>query len=55
VPVSSFRDLLRHLATLTLNTVAMPTAKPASGATLYARPTLLQDYAFNLLGVRPST
>jgi hypothetical protein len=38
VPVSSFRDLLRHLAKLTLNTVAMSTAKPAT-ATLYARPT----------------
>lgn len=51
VPVSSLRDLLRHLATLTLNTVAMPGTKPAS-TTLYARPTPLQASAFDLLGVR---
>jgi hypothetical protein len=53
VPVSSFRDLLRHLATLTLNTVAVPGTKPAA-ATLYARPTPLQAAAFQLLGIRPA-
>ena len=51
VPVSSLRDLLRHLATLTLNRVAIPGAKPAP-ATLYARPTPLQASAFGLLGAR---
>jgi hypothetical protein len=51
VPVSSLRDLLRHLATLTLNRVAIPGIKPAP-ATLYARPTPLQASAFDLLGVR---
>ena len=53
MPVSSFRDLLRHLATLTLNTVAVPGTKPAA-ATLYARPTPLQATAFQLLGIRPA-
>ena len=53
VPISSFRDLLRHLATLTLNTVAVPGTKPTT-ATLYARPTPLQVTAFQLLGIRPA-
>ena len=53
VPVSSLRDLLRHLATLTLNTVAVPGTKPAT-ATLYASPTPLQETAFQLLGIRPA-
>jgi hypothetical protein len=51
LPVSSLRDLLRHLATLTLNTVALPKTRPA---TLYARPTPLQARAFDLLGIRPA-
>jgi hypothetical protein len=51
VPVSSFRDLLRHLATLTWNRVAIPGAESAP-ATLYARPTPLQASAFGLLGAR---
>src|SRR3954447_4217235 len=53
VPVSSFRDLLRHLATLTLNTVTVPGASPTT-ATLYATPTTLQATAFQLLGIRPA-
>jgi hypothetical protein len=53
VPVSSFRDLLHHLATLTRNTVAMPGTKPVS-TTLWARPTPLQAHALNLLGMRPT-
>lgn len=53
VPVTSFRDLLRHLATLTLNTVAVPGTKPAT-ATLHARPTPLQATALQLLGIRPA-
>ena len=51
-PVHSFRTLLADLATLTRNTVAphLPGAEPFE---LLARPTPLQDQAFNLLGVRP--
>jgi len=51
-PVHSFRTLLADLATLTRNTVAprVPGAEPFE---LLARPTPLQDKAFNLLGVRP--
>jgi len=51
VPISSFRDLLRHLATLTLNLVAIPGAKPSS-STILAKPTPLQQRAFDLLAVR---
>jgi transposase len=50
-PVSSFRDLLQHLATLTLNLVAMAGIKRGC-STLLARPTALQARAFDLLGVR---
>jgi hypothetical protein len=53
-PVGSFRDLLRHLATLTLNTVTMPGTRPAT-TTLYAKPTPLQASAFGLLGIRLAT
>ena len=53
LPISSLRDLLRHLATLTLNTVALPKTRPAT-TTLYARPTPLQARAFDLLGIRPA-
>ena len=50
-PISSFRDLLQHLATLTLNVVAIPAAKPSS-STILAKPTTLQQRAFDLLAVR---
>ena len=50
-PISSFRDLLQHLATLTLNIVAIPGAKRGC-STVLARPTPLQGRAFALLGVR---
>jgi hypothetical protein len=50
VPVSSFADLLEHLATLTLNTLTLPGA-PGQLATVYARPTKLQTAAFDLLGI----
>jgi hypothetical protein len=53
LPVSSLRDLLRHLATLTLNTVALAKTRPAT-TTLYARPTPLQARALHLLGIRPA-
>lgn len=51
VPISSFRDLLQHLATLTLNVVAIPAAK-LSSSTILAKPTPLQQRAFDLLAVR---
>jgi hypothetical protein len=50
VPISGFRDLLDHLATLTLNTVSLPDA-PDATATIYARATPLQTTAFDLLGI----
>jgi hypothetical protein len=50
VPISGFRDLLDHLATLTLNTVALSDA-PQATATVYARATPLQTTAFDLLGI----
>jgi len=50
-PIGSFRDGLRHLASLTLNVVA--TAGDKRGcSTVLARPTPLQQRAFDLLGVR---
>ncbi len=48
VPVSSWRDLLAHLATQTLNTVASPQA-PNATFTLLSKPTPLQTAAFDLL------
>lgn len=49
-PVMAWRDLVQHLGTLTLNEVALPNG---SGRTLkmLARPTALQEQAFDLLGV----
>jgi hypothetical protein len=49
-PVTSLRDLLRHLATLTLNSVTMP-INPDYSFTVTATPTALQRRAFELLGV----
>jgi Transposase DDE domain len=51
--VSSFRDLLDHLATMTLNLVASSHA-PNATITLTAKPTPLQDKALDLLGVAPA-
>jgi hypothetical protein len=48
VPVSSWRDLIAHLATQTLNTVAAPQA-PNATFTLLSKPTPLQTAAFDLL------
>jgi Transposase DDE domain len=53
LPVSSFRDLLDHLATMTLNLVASSHA-PNATITLTAKPTPLQDKALDLLGVAPA-
>ena len=47
-PVLAWPDLLAHLATLTLNEVALPLQGTAT-FTLLARPTVLQEKAFALL------
>jgi transposase len=52
VPLSSFRGLLDHLATMTLNLVASAHA-PNAAITLVAKPTPLQEKAFKLLDVAP--
>ena len=51
-PLTSLRDLLRHLATLTLNSVITP-VNPNYSFTVTATPTDLQSTAFELLGVKP--
>jgi len=51
-PVTSLRDLLRHLASLTLNSVTTP-INPDYNFTVTATPTDLQKRAFDLLGVKP--
>ncbi len=51
-PLTSLRDLLRHLATLTLNSVTTP-INPNYSFTVTATPTHLQKRAFELLGVKP--
>ena len=51
-PVHSFRTLLDHLATLTLNEVTLP-ASPDAAFPMLARPTPLQQKAFNLLDIDP--
>jgi Transposase DDE domain len=49
LPITSFGDLLGHLATLTLNVVAPPAA-PNASFVLAAKPTSLQSKAFELIG-----
>jgi hypothetical protein len=49
LPVSSFSDLMAHLATQTMNVIAVPGAKDAAFTTL-TNPTALQSAAFRLLG-----
>ena len=51
-PVTSWRDLLRHLASLTLNRVSTA-ANPDTAFNLTAKPTEHQERAFELLGVTP--
>lgn len=50
--LTSFRDLLRHLASLTLNSVVAP-INPDYSFTVTATPTDLQRRAFEFLGVKP--
>jgi hypothetical protein len=52
LPLSSFRGLTDHLATMTLNLVASAHA-PNATLTLTAKPTPLQEKAFQLLNVTP--
>jgi Transposase DDE domain len=52
IPVSSFRSLLDHLATMTLNLVASAHA-PNATITLTAKATPLQSKALDLLGITP--
>lgn len=52
LPVMGFRDVLRQLATLTLNTVALPLRGDRT-FNLTAHPTALQQKAFDLLGIPP--
>ncbi len=51
-PLASWRDLLRHLASLTINSVTTP-INPNYSFTAAATPTDLQRRAFELLGVKP--
>ena len=52
LPVHRLRTLLADLATLTLNEVALPGA-PDHAFPLHARPTPVQQKAFDLLEVDP--
>ena len=52
LPVHSFHSLLADLATLTRNEVV--TAAPDIVLTLYARPTAIQQKAFDLLAIDPA-
>ena len=49
LPITSFSDLLAHLATLTLNILA-PADAPSASFVLTPKPTPLQTTAFELLG-----
>ena len=52
LPLHSFPTLLADLATLTLNEVTLP-GSPDAGFPLVARPTPLQQRAFQLLDIQP--
>ena len=52
LPVHSFQSLLADLATLTRNTVVTPLDND-NEITVYARPTPIQQKAFDLLGLKP--
>ena len=52
LPVHAFRTLLGDLATLTLNEVSLP-QNPDATFPLLARPTPLQQRAFQLLDIHP--
>lgn len=52
LPLSSFRDLMAHLATQTMNVVAMAGA-PEAAFTTTSKPTTLQEAALRLLDAEP--
>ena len=52
MPVSSFRGLINHLATMTLNLVASAHV-PNATITLTAKPTPLQTKALEMLDIAP--
>lgn len=52
LPVMDFADLLRHLGTLTANTMVAP-LQGEHNFTLYTRKTPIQEAAFELLGFDP--
>ena len=52
LPLVSFRDLMRHLATMTLNSVAAPINKRYTFS-MVSTPTALQRKAFELLAIKP--
>jgi hypothetical protein len=52
LPVVDYAGLMQHLATLTLNIVAVPKA-PDAAFTMLAKPTPLQAAALELLGANP--
>lgn len=52
LPVADYAGLMQHLATLTLNIVAVPKA-PDAAFTMLAKPTPLQAAALELLGATP--
>ena len=54
LPVHSFRSLLVDLATLAKNTV-VTALNPNHEFTLHTRPTVIQQKAFDLLGLNPNT
>ena len=49
LPLSGFSDLMAHLATQTMNVIAVPGTTDAAFTTL-TNPTALQNAAFRLLG-----
>jgi len=53
LPVSSYTGLIEHLASLTLNIVAVPSA-PQATFTMLSRPTPLQAAALERLGANLS-
>ena len=52
LPLAGFRDLMRHLATMTLNSVAAPINKRYTFS-LVSTPTAVQRKAFELLAIKP--
>ncbi len=53
VPLCSFRDLMAHLATQTMNVVAVPSAPEATFTTI-SKATALQQAAVKLLDAEPA-